>query len=178
MWYYFNVGLAVSKTIALVVSLCSLVGLGYVLYAILRFTNSRNTPKEPIASLPFETEKNGISIFAKDNQLTALRDATITRWHNISKRIASKEMPDYKSAIIEADGLVDLVLQKKGFIGDTMGDRMRSLGRSDLDSLEDLWGVHKIRNDIAHDPHYVVSPRQGQETLEIYKRILEELGVL
>ena len=111
--------------------------------------------------------------------LTQLKDTTIQQWHRIVEKVDSQQgEKDYKAALIEADALVDGALRANGFSGETMGDRLRAIPIGRLSSTDDIWKAHRVRNEIAHDPHYVVSPREGHDMMRIYKKALEELGAL
>ncbi len=100
-------------------------------------------------------------------------------WEDLIARLERQTEPrDYKAAIIEADALVDHVLRAYEYQGETMADRMRALEPGHMPSINMLWAAHKVRNDIAHDPRYIVSPREGAETLRRYKEALKDLGAL
>lgn len=75
----------------------------------------------------------------------------------IKKRIEIEEMSssdniyELKHAVIEADKLVDYILQIKGYAGDTFADRLRSAEKNmNASTYQRLWDGHKIRNQIAH----------------------------
>jgi len=59
-----------------------------------------------------------------------------------------------------------------------MGDRLHSVPVGKISSLDGLWKAHRVRNEIAHDPHYIVSPREGHDMMKVYKKALDELGAL
>ncbi len=176
--YYGSIALAIYKALAVVVTVLSVLGIAYV---AIKSMEMRHMPRNAVhtdAAIWQPLQKSG-SIEGVPVRLQALRDSTIMRWHEIVERLAKQQEPkDYKSAVIEADGLVDVVLRAEGYPGETMGDRMRTVSREQLPHIDDLWKAHKVRNDIAHDPHYIVSPREGHDTILIYKQVLEELGAL
>src|SRR3989344_4315329 len=53
------------------------------------------------------------------------------RWVEIEKHINSTREAEWKFAVIEADKLADQLLKGAGFQGDTMGDRLMNIQRSE-----------------------------------------------
>lgn len=165
--YYGSVVLAVYKALALVITIVALLGIWYVAVksAEIRRVRRGDASAEPVKD-------------TTPRVLSQLKDTTITRWHKIIERLDKQEEKDFKTAIIEADGLVDAALRAQRFPGETMADRMRAIGPERAISTDELWRAHKVRNEIAHDPHYAVSPREGHDMMRIYKKVLEEMGAL
>lgn len=65
---------------------------------------------------------------------------------------ASNDQVMTKQLIIQADMLVDNVLKQANVPGQTMGERLKSLQTiADRSTLNMLWGVHKKRNELAHE---------------------------
>lgn len=169
---YGSTALALYKALALIVILVSVAGIVFVGF---RSTDLRRRHQEK----KMRAEVLSDNKYAVTEQvLTALQDATTRRWCTLIERLGTEDQKDFKTAIIEADGLADAALRAYGFQGESMGERMQTVTRERLPSINDLWQAHKVRNAIAHDPHYSVSPREGHDIMRIYKKILEELGVL
>lgn len=81
-----------------------------------------------------------------------------------------------KNALIEADKLLDYVMIRKGFSGDSMGDRLKS-GGSRFANLNGVWAAHKLRNQIAHEVDHDIIPTQLQQAIKILGEAIKELGV-
>ncbi len=81
-----------------------------------------------------------------------------------------------KNALIEADKLLDHVMQAKGFHGDTMGERLKS-GGSKFSDLNGIWAAHKLRNQYAHEVHIDVVPREVEQAVAKLGQGLRDLGV-
>lgn len=65
---------------------------------------------------------------------------------------ASNDQAMAKQVIMQADMLVDLVMKQANVPGATMGERLKSLQSvADRSTLNMLWGVHKKRNELAHE---------------------------
>jgi hypothetical protein len=82
-----------------------------------------------------------------------------------------------KSAINEADKLLDYAMRQKGYPGETMGERLKSAGR-DLTNRDATWRAHKLRNALAHEVAFDLVPSQAKEALADFERALRDLGAL
>jgi hypothetical protein len=66
---------------------------------------------------------------------------------------ASADQAMAKQVIMQVDMLIDSMLKQANVPGGSMGERLRSLqGKADRSTLNMLWGVHKKRNELAHEP--------------------------
>ena len=173
--HYISIILLWYKVFAVVVTVLSIAG---IIYVAKKSGEMRRASKKEKAALemPEDALRTGeVSLFA----LNQLKDETVHQWHQIVERLGNQQgEKDFKTALIEADALVDAALRVDGFSGETMADRLRAVPIGRLSSLDELWRAHRVRNDIAHDPHYAVSPREGHDMMKIYKKALEELGAL
>ncbi|TSC77861.1 MAG: hypothetical protein G01um101429_932 [Parcubacteria group bacterium Gr01-1014_29] len=167
-----NTVLALYKAFAFIVTLVSVAGIIFVGFRSVDLRRRYQEKKMRAEVLPDNEQ------VVTEQALTALQDATTRRWRAVVERLGTEDQKDFKTAIIEADGLVDAALRAYEFPGESMGERMQAVTRERLPSINDLWQAHKVRNAIAHDPHYSVSPREGHDIMRIYKKILEELGIL
>lgn len=105
--------------------------------------------------------------------------AKSNRLDDIDANVASENPNDWKLAIIEADIILDGLLKERGYVGATLGERLKSISPNQLGSLQDAWEAHKTRNMIAHEgPDFVLTKRMAEETIVRYKRVFAEFGVL
>lgn len=95
--------------------------------------------------LPFRGKK-------KERLSAEDRSYIIEKRHEIEELQKSDKMIELKHAVLEADKLVDFILKKRGYRGETFAERLRS-AEDYLDHrvYQDIWDGHKIRNQIAHD---------------------------
>lgn len=101
-----------------------------------------------------------------------------SRLDDIQNHVASDNPNDWKLAIIEADIILDGLLKERGYAGDTLGERLRSITTNQLGSLQDAWEAHKIRNMIAHEgPDFVLTKRMAEDTIKRYLRVFAEFGM-
>ncbi len=73
-----------------------------------------------------------------------------SRWEYIKQLIESSQESDWRQAIIEADIMLDEVLTRSGYIGDTIGDKLKTANPARFTTLRNAWDAHMVRNEIAH----------------------------
>ena len=107
------------------------------------------------------------------------RSEVATRWQVIMAASAAGPA-GLKSAISDADKLVDGVLRSHGIAGDTMGERLKQARDrfNDRDIYDGLWRAHKLRNALAHEVGFDLVPSQAKEALHDFERALKTLGAL
>ncbi|MFN3693063.1 MAG: hypothetical protein ACK4SL_03140 [Candidatus Paceibacteria bacterium] len=105
--------------------------------------------------------------------------ATPNRFNDIKNHINSENPNDWKLAIIEADIILDEALKRQGYAGTSLGERLRSISPASMQTLDDAWEAHKIRNEIAHSGvDFVLTHKLARETIVRYERVFGELGLL
>ena len=101
-----------------------------------------------------------------------------SRWEEIQRHLNSVKEAEWKFAVIEADSLVDYILKSAGYPGDTMGDRLKNIDKSQIVTLDGLWEAHKIRNRLAHDLNYFLRYGEAKRAVQLYEKTLKELNAL
>jgi len=101
-----------------------------------------------------------------------------SRWDEIQRHLNSTKEAEWKFAVIEADSLVDYVLKSSGYPGDTMGERLKNMDKSQVVTLDGLWEAHKIRNRLTHDPNYFLRYGEAKRAVQLYEKTLKELNAL
>lgn len=100
------------------------------------------------------------------------------RWKEILNHMESVNDGEWKFAVIEADKLVDDVLKSAGYQGETMGERLMSIDKTQLVTLDTLWDAHKVRNRLVHDTNYFLRYAEAKRAIHLYEETLKELGAL
>ncbi len=80
-------------------------------------------------------------------------------------------------AIMEADKLLNFVLELKGVSGENIGERLKN-SKFLLGDTDAAWRAHKVRNQVVHDLDIKVSAHQARQTLDLFKKTLRDLKVL
>ncbi len=101
-----------------------------------------------------------------------------SNWDRIKKHGDSIREAEWKLAVIEADNLVDDALKSHGFSGESMGERLMIIKPDELNSLQELWDAHKLRNLLVHEAHYEIRHEQVLAALHSFEKVLRELGVI
>lgn len=86
---------------------------------------------------------------------------------------------DWRLAIIEADIILDDLLKSRGFAGNSLGERLKSISPQQMNNLNEAWEAHKVRNKIAHDgADFVLTKRLAQETIGRYRLVFNEFDLI
>ncbi|KKQ45479.1 MAG: hypothetical protein US63_C0016G0030 [Candidatus Moranbacteria bacterium GW2011_GWC2_37_8] len=98
------------------------------------------------------------------------------RWDKVKKRLKDGNPSQYKVAIIEADAIVEEILDGIGYKGANMTEKLESVGAAHLDDhLESLKGVHLIRNRIVHEADYEIDETTASAVIGVYENFLKYL---
>ena len=92
----------------------------------------------------------------------------------MAMRMQSANESDWKQAIIEADVLLDDILTKMGYRGESVGEKLQRVARGDMQTLDDAWSAHKVRNDIAHTAGFKLNQHEANHAINLYRKVFEE----
>ncbi len=98
-----------------------------------------------------------------------------SKWAEISAMQNSGPL-GLKSALIEADKLLDYCMIGKGFAGDTMGERLKTGGHK-FGNINAIWAAHKLRNQLAHEVKHDLVASQVKQAITSLGNAIRELGV-
>ncbi len=96
------------------------------------------------------------------------------RWANIQSLMHSYNANDWKQAIIEADIVLDEMLERMGYKGKSIGEKLKTIEASDFMTLDQAWEAHKFRNRIAHGSSYVLTRDEAQRVMKMYEDVFSE----
>jgi len=96
-------------------------------------------------------------------------------WTEIDNRLKTNLESEYKLAIIEADGLLEEVLEKIGFVGKNFEERLEKMTADQLSDLDKIKKVHEIRANIIRDPDYRLDLDNTKKIISVYRKALEDL---
>jgi hypothetical protein len=161
-------GLHLGSTIYLISYVLSLFGITIIIYALVRMFEIQ---KDENGHLKHEIAEAMERRAHEENG----RDP---RWVRIERLMSSGSEADWRLAIIEADNLLEDLLDEKGVVGDTIGEKLKSLGAGGLSSLQAAWDAHSVRNQIAHEGlEYELSEREARRTIGLFEIVFRELGL-
>lgn len=101
------------------------------------------------------------------------------KWTEIEQHVLSDNPNDWRLAIIEADIMLDEMLINAGYVGNTIGERLKTANVTSFKTIRDAWDAHMVRNQIAHaGSDFVLTKRMAQETLLKYERVFREFNFI
>jgi len=100
------------------------------------------------------------------------------KWKKIMGRLEQGTESEAKLAIIEADDLLNEILKRMGYEGETLGEKLKKVKKTILPNLDEVLKVHKIKSDIVYDPGFRLTLEQAKNFLEIYQRALSSLEAI
>lgn len=101
------------------------------------------------------------------------------RWNRITELLSSPNTSDWRLSIIEADTILQSLLDARGVPGESIGEKLKSMTPGDLGSIQAAWEAHLVRNRIAHEGiEYELTDRDARRTIQLYEVVFRELGFL
>src|SRR3989344_3925495 len=94
------------------------------------------------------------------------------RWVKTLNYLFSQHPSDWKLAVIEADNMLESLLDQLGFHGENLGDKLKLAGQDSFRNLPSAWEVHTIRNKIAHEgTSFELSQHEAKRVIALFERI-------
>jgi len=101
------------------------------------------------------------------------------RWSKTLSYLFSQHASDWKLAIIEADSMLEGLMDQLGFRGETLGDRLKLANQDNFPNLTTAWEVHTVRNRIAHEGlAFELSQHEAKRIIALYEQIFHEYGYI
>lgn len=100
------------------------------------------------------------------------------QWEAILARLETEQESEYKMAVIEADKILDDLLEKIGYEGENMAERLKQITPAQMVHINEVWEAHKLRNRIVHEPDFHLTCPQARRAIEIYQKALEDLEMI
>ena len=145
------------KPIALILILLFLIG---IIYSIIRIRQIRREEEEELGEI----------IVAKGTA-----EKKKEKWNQLVDLASSENESDWRLAIIEADTMLDDMVDAMGYKGEGLGEKLKQIEKSDFNTLDKAWEAHKIRNGVAHDgSDYALTQREVRRVIDLYKQVFEE----
>ena len=101
------------------------------------------------------------------------------RWSKTLDYLFSQHGSDWKLSIIEADSMLDELLETLGFHGESLGDKLKMANQENFPQLTTAWEVHTIRNKIAHEGlAFELSQHEAKRIIALYEQIFHGYGFI
>jgi len=152
--------------VALSVSFIMLVG---IVYAVIRLYQVRTKENEAITEKAEQAD-------LRENPSNEIILPGARKWQQVEIHAASENAHERRLAILEADIILDdIVYEHFGELGETMGERLKKVDRSDFLTLDKAWEAHRIRNAIAHEgSSFELTERELRNILKLYEEVFKE----
>ena len=135
-----------------------------IIYATVRLFELRKREEEYYGTLILAPEETG---------------GANPRWLHIEELANSVNSSDWRSAIIESDIMLDDMLTRQGYDGESIGEKLKAVEPSDFNTLDDAWEAHKVRNQIAHEGSaFDLSEMLARRTIARYESVFREFKML
>lgn len=99
-------------------------------------------------------------------------------WEKVMTLIGSDNPNDWKFAIIEADKMLEIVVNTFSVPGDNMGEKMKNIERGDFQTIDQAWQAHKVRNRIAHESNFHISQREARMAINNFEQVFREFDFI
>jgi hypothetical protein len=115
------------------------------------------------------------ALYPEQTQADSQGEVINFKWQRVVDHLESDNLSDWKLAIIEADIILNEMLDRMGYHGETVGEKLKQVEKSDFLTIEKAWEAHKIRNLIAHEgADFVLTKKEAVRVIELYKDVFEE----
>lgn len=169
--YIFDSMWAEFFTLSLIISLIIAIA---IIYAMLRIRQIRKAESQYYAQQP--VSGLGQKTFGSDDLNMHRGETYMIRWKSVIEHVNSDNSNDWRQAILEADVLLDTAITSRGYTGDGIGEKMKQINRSDINSIDHAWEAHKVRNRVAHEgSNFELTQREAKRVIGLYEKVFVEL---
>ena len=100
---------------------------------------------------------------------------TQLRWSRVLEQAGSSRPEGWRLAILEADIMLNELLDLQGYRGETIADKMKQVDRRQFNSIDAAWEAHKVRNRVAHEgTAHDLTPREVRRVIALYELAFRE----
>jgi hypothetical protein len=126
------------------------------------------------------SQKSGQRRAGKISSASLGRQDFNQQWQRIEGLLAQPGVDSTRSAIFEADKLLDIALRQSGFAGETLGERLKNARDHFGNNVvyQGLWEAHKMRNAMAHEIGFDLPQVIAAQHMAKFKAGLQYLKVL
>jgi hypothetical protein len=131
---------------------------------------------EQLCEIEQEHLRHAEEAWARRHETKSTKNA---RWDVIEQRVSENNPESWRVAIIEADIMLDETLTNAGYVGQSIGEKLKSANHTSFTTVQDAWEAHKVRNEIAHaGSDFILTKKTAQDTLKRFERVFKEFGVI
>jgi hypothetical protein len=113
------------------------------------------------------------------NDHVVLQKFVNERWMKVISLINSINENDWKLAILECDIILGDLLEKMGYMQESISEKLKAIEPSDFTNIESAWEAHKIRNMVAHEgSDFVLNEREAKRVIGLYELVFREFSYI
>mgnify|MGYP003393009372 CR=1 FL=1 len=102
-----------------------------------------------------------------------------TRWEKILALANSENPSDRRMAVIEADVMLEELLETLGYQGDSVGEILKSVDKNQFSSIDAAWEAHKVRNTLVHSgATFELSERETKRVIALFEEVFREFAAI
>lgn len=147
-----------------IIAIGSLLLAASIIYCALRIMQVRKHERDMWAAAAH-------TVAAKDVPKTQLR------WNRVLEQVHGEDERGWRLAILEADIMLNELLDVLGYRGETMADKMKVVDRTRFHTIDLAWEAHSVRNQIAHQgTHKKLDSREARRTISLYEKVFKEFN--
>lgn len=165
-------------TIRLGAVLISLVLLTFIIYSHMR-THQINHEEEAKLGIRahgvHRPSRVAVTEAEKEAEVSEPEKVANPKWPRVVAHVHSDRESDWRLAILEADIMLDEMLEGMGYRGETLADKLKAIEPSDFLTLDKAWEAHKIRNTIAHEgSDFMLTQREAKRVIGLFADVFKE----
>lgn len=101
------------------------------------------------------------------------------RWQAVVDYMNSHNEGDWKLAVLEADSMLDSMLDTLNLPGENLGEKLKSADPDKFPKLNKIWEAHNTRNKIAHEGvDFLLSKNEAQRVIAIYEQLFRDYNFI
>ncbi|MFZ2484356.1 MAG: hypothetical protein WAX80_01060 [Minisyncoccia bacterium] len=163
--YFLNHIWPIWKLIAAIVSVLAIVGIVHTF----RKLGAINLEEQKIYGVPLAIPDSEEEIVEPKND----------KWEQVLKYMNSNSSSDWRLAVIEADVILEELLRSLGYEGESVGEMLKSVDKSDFLTIEHAWEAHKVRNAVAHSGgDFQLNERETRRVIGLFEKVFREFDVI
>ena len=99
------------------------------------------------------------------------------KWQRVLAHANSLNAAEWRLSILEADVMLDDLLQKLGYHGESLGEKLKNVEKADFKTIDAAWEAHKIRNMIAHEgTDFPIAQHEVKRIIGLYGQVFQEFS--
>ncbi|HNW71572.1 MAG TPA: hypothetical protein PKZ36_00875 [Candidatus Paceibacterota bacterium] len=164
---------AIGNIVKFILALFSIFFIFIIIYSVIKIFEVRKKEHEYIEHEIAEFRRKQIE---KEKIASEKRTGSNNeKWEAVLQYLFSDSPSDWKLSVIEADAMLNELMDRLNFKGENLAEKLKSADRENFKKLSSAWEVHLIRNKIAHEGiEFELSHHEAKRVIALYEEIFRE----